>query len=189
MGRRGRLFIVSSPSGGGKTTICDALVKQLTDLRLGITCTTRAPRPGERDGIDYHFIDAAEFDRRVAAGRFAEWAQVHGHRYGTGIEWTQEAPARGEDVVLRIDTQGMEALQRRCPDAVTIFIEPPSLAVLEARLRRRGTEAEATLARRLKRAQDELAAAPRYRYRVVNDDLERAVADVVSIVRRERTSQ
>ena len=179
---RGLLVIVSSPSGAGKTTLCNRLIRDFSELRFSVSYTTRAPRPGEKDGVDYHFVDAETFERMAAAGDFAEHAHVHGNRYGTPRSAVAEALEGGRDVLFDIDWQGGEQLRARFPDdAVMIWVLPPSLRVLEQRLRGRATDAPAVIDRRLETAKQELEHYGSYDYIVVNDDLERAYQSVRSI--------
>ncbi len=185
--RHGIVFIVSGPSGAGKSTLVGALLERIPHLTLSISCTTRAPRPGEQDGREYHFVDAAEFARRRDAHDFAEWAEVHGALYGTPRRPLDDAIAAGRDMLLDIDVQGARHLKRLYREAaVAMMVFPPSWDELERRLRARRTEDEATVVRRLTRAREEAAALPEYDYWLVNDDRERAIATVQSIVVAER---
>jgi len=177
--------VLSAPSGGGKSTIARALLSERTDVGYSISCTTRTPRAGEQDGVDYHFLPRAEFDRRVAAGEFAEWAEVHGNRYGTLRREVEKVMGAGRHVMLDIDVQGARQVIAAFPDAVTIFIVPPSVEVLVARLMGRKSETEAALALRLKNARAELLEAERYQHVVVNDELAHAVATVGRIIDEE----
>ncbi len=177
--------VLSAPSGGGKSTIARALLSERTDVGYSISCTTRTPRDGEQDGVDYHFLPRAEFDRRVAAGEFAEWAEVHGNRYGTLRREVEKVMGAGRHVMLDIDVQGARQVIAAFPDAVTIFIVPPSVEVLVARLMGRKSETEAALALRLKNARAELLEAERYQHVVVNDELAHAVATVGRIIDEE----
>ncbi len=157
-------------------------------LALSITATTRAPRPGETDGVDYVFLSAEEFERRIAEGAFVEWAEVHGHRYGTLREPLDRLLASGRDAVLQIDVQGMRSLRALGLPVVTIFLAPPSLEELERRLRDRGTESESTIRLRLENARRELAARDEYDYVVVNDVVDAAVDRLLAIVAAERAA-
>jgi guanylate kinase len=179
---RGLLVIVSSPSGAGKTTLCARLQRDFPELLFSVSYTTRRPRPGERDGVDYHFVDTATFDRMASAGDFAEHARVHGNCYGTPRAAVDEALERGRDVLFDIDWQGGEQLRAKFPDdAVMIWVLPPSLPVLEQRLRGRATDSSAAIEERLATAKKELLHYEIYDYLVVNDDLERAYLSVKSI--------
>lgn len=178
-------IVMSAPSGGGKTTIARRLLGRRTDVGYSVSCTTRAPRPGEQDGVDYHFLSPAEFEARVTKGDFAEWAEVHGNRYGTLRSAIREVMDAGRHVMLDIDVQGARMLTAAFPEAVTIFIIPPSVEVLVARLLGRKSESEEALALRLRNARAELMEAERYQYVVVNDDLENAVEQVDRIVDEE----
>ena len=178
----GRLFIVSAPSGAGKTTLCDAVRQHICDLAYSISYTTRSPRPGEADGKDYFFISRDAFEEGIANGCWAEWARVHGHLYGTSAEWIDQTLARGQDILMDIDVQGTRQLLRRFPQAVTIFISPPSLETLEQRLRQRGGDDEATIAIRMRNARLEMDQQETYRHVLVNDDLDRAKQAFISII-------
>jgi guanylate kinase len=179
---RGLLVIVSSPSGAGKTTLCARLQRDFPELLFSVSYTTRRPRPGERDGVDYHFVDTATFDRMASAGDFAEHARVHGNCYGTPRAAVDEALERGRDVLFDIDWQGGEQLRAKFPDdAVMIWVLPPSLEVLEERLRRRATDAPEVIERRLAMAKRELEHSGSYDFLVTNDDLDRAYLAVKSI--------
>lgn len=178
-------IVLSAPSGGGKTTIARALLGRRTDVGYSVSCTTRAPRPGERDGVDYHFLAVPEFEARVARGEFAEWAEVHGNRYGTLRAAIERVMGEGKHVMMDIDVQGARQLRAAFPEAVTIFVIPPSVEVLVARLLGRKSESPEALALRLRNARTELLEASRYQHVVVNDDLDHAVARVHAIIDEE----
>ncbi len=184
--KRGIVFVVSGPSGAGKHTVLHPILERDPDIEYSVSATTRPPRPGETDGVDYHFLDDADFRRRVDAGEFAEWAAVHGHLYGTLHAELDRKVASGKDVVLEIDVQGMRSVKRLRPDAVTLFIMPPSLDALAQRLRGRRTNDEADIALRVANAKGEMAAANEFDYVVVNDKVEKAVAELESIIQEER---
>ena len=172
---RGILFVVSSPSGAGKTTLCTRLRGEFEQLRFSVSYTTRAPRPGEVDGREYHFVDNAVFTEMVAADEFAEYALVHGNTYGTSATLVSEALASGIDLLFDIDYQGGRQLKAKFPgDVVLVFVLPPSLAELERRLRSRNTDALDVIERRLRVARDELKRYVEYDYIIVNDNLDRA---------------
>ncbi len=175
-------LILSSPSGGGKTTIARMLLERRGDVGYSVSCTTRAERPGEVDGRDYHFLSGDEFVARVVKGEFAEWAEVHGNKYGTLKSEIGRVFATGRHVVMDIDVQGARQLVASFPESVLVFLLPPSAETLLGRLVGRNTEARDALMRRLTGALEELAAVGSYQYVVVNDDLERAYAQVASIV-------
>ena len=180
---KGPLIILSGPSGTGKTTVSARLLAVSgLPLRQSISATTRPPRVGERDGVDYFFVDPAEFSRKVAAGDFLEWAQVFGNSYGTPREPIERLRQNGMGVLLVIDVQGAAQVRKSCPDHVSIFLMTPSLEVLEQRLRTRHTEDEAAIQRRLVTARQELQRASEYTYQVVNDDLETAVTQLRAII-------
>jgi guanylate kinase len=175
--------VIAAPSGTGKTTLCHRLLERDARLRLSISHTTREMRPGEVDGIDYHFVDHRRFRELVEAGAFLEHAEYNGNLYGTSWEAIEATIESGEDVVLEIEVQGAEQVKERRPSARLIFLLPPSLAVLEQRLRGRGTDGEAVIQKRMALADRELAAARHFDYAVVNDDLEGAVDEVLGLVR------
>lgn len=183
--QRGRLYVVSAPSGAGKTSLTHAVIARRAArglaTRFSVSYTTRQPRPGERDGVDYHFVSQAEFERMIAAQEFLEHAWVFDRYYGTAQAATEELLRAGSDVVLDIDWQGARQVRNRVPDAVLIFIEPPTLAELEHRLRARGSEDEQHIARRLREASAELAHAGEYDYRVVNDQFAAALDELETI--------
>jgi len=181
------LVVVSAPSGAGKTTLCEEAVRRLPRLVHSVSYTTRPPRPDERNGRDYRFVEEAAFRRMVAEGAFAEWATVHGNLYGTCRRDLEAHFAAGNDVILDIDTQGAAILREAYRDGVFVFVLPPSFAHLEARLRGRRTDRSEEIARRLARAREEMAAYPSYEYVVVNDDVERAVTALCAIITAERS--
>lgn len=180
------LLIVSSPSGAGKTTLCSRLRAEFPELRFSVSHTTRRPRPTEVDGREYHFIEQARFEAMAQAGAFAEWARVHGHLYGTSLAEIEAARASARGVLFDIDYQGARQIKASLPDAVGVFILPPSLAELERRLRGRGTEDEATTVRRLKNATGEIEHYGFFDYVVVNNAIDRAYEQLRSIVHAER---
>lgn len=184
--RPGFLVVISGPSGVGKTTVCDRLLAVETGLGLSISTTTRAPRPGEVSGRDYYFVSEEEFRRQAEAGQFLESAQVHGDLYGTQLPPLQERLRRGEDVVLNIDVQGAAQIRASGLEAELIFLDPPSHAELERRLRARRTDSPEVVERRLANAVKELAHAALYDHRVVNDHVDRAVDRIKEIIARRR---
>lgn len=180
----GKLFIVSAPSGTGKTTLCHLLRQRFPDLRYSVSHTTRSPRVGEQDGKDYHFITAEQFRKKIHAGLWAEWADVHGHYYGTSAEFIDSQLAAGSHVLLDIDVQGAAQIRSRYPDSITIFIMPPTMGTLKQRLTARGTDDPATIEKRLRSARHEMDRRQDYRYIVVNDQLEQALQELAEIVNR-----
>jgi len=182
----GTLFIVAAPSGAGKTSLVAALLKADLAVRLSISFTTRAPRPGEVDGQDYNFVSVSDFATMRARGDFLESAEVHGNLYGTSREWVAGRLAAGEDILLEIDWQGATQVRRLMPGAVGIFVLPPSVATLEQRLRSRGSDSDDVIARRLAAAREEIAHLAEFDYVIINDRFEPAVQDLVSIVRAVR---
>ena len=184
--REGLLFVVSAPSGAGKTTLCRALSDSIENLTHSISYTTRKPRPGETDGRDYYFVTEERFRNMVQAGDFAEWAQVHSNLYGTSRRVLSEMRTEGTDVILDIDTQGAGQIKEKCQDAVFIFIMPPSLEILEERLRNRKSDNEAEIKKRMRRARDEIRDYTMYDYIIVNRDFDRALTELRSVVLAER---
>jgi guanylate kinase len=184
--RRGVPFVVSAPSGTGKTTVCRELVARDSGLVFSVSHTTRPPRPGERDGRDYHFVAGAEFDRLVASGAFLEWARYSGHAYGTALASLEAELEAGRDVLLEIETQGARQVRERRPDAFSIFLLPPTLAALETRLRGRGTDDEGEIRRRLEIARSEFREAPHFDAVVINDELDATVRDVGGLIAQVR---
>ncbi len=182
----GQLFIVSAPSGTGKTTLVERLVQVVPDLALSRSFTSRPPRAGECDGVDYNFITRVHFDQMVEAGEFLEWADVFGNCYGTSASETDRVLAAGHDVVLVIDVQGARQVREKRAGTIGIFVLPPTFAVLEERLRGRSKDTEAQIRRRLQVARQEVGAVSDYDYVVVNDNLESAVARLTAIVEAER---
>lgn len=182
----GSLFIVSAPSGAGKTSLVNELVGALDDIVVSISHTTRPPRERERDRVDYYFVDDATFERMVAEDQFLEHARVFDHRYGTSRHWVEQQRAAGRDVILEIDWQGARQIKTRVPEAVSVFILPPSLAELRVRLRRRGQDGPEAIERRMADAVAEMSHYAEYDYLVVNDDFHRALADLTAIVRAAR---
>lgn len=182
----GLLFIVSAPSGAGKTSMCRALTDSVDNLVHSISYTTRKPRPGEMDGRDYFFVTEERFRDMVRAGDFAEWAQVHANLYGTSRRVLDDLKTKGIDVILDIDTQGARQIKDKYDVAVFVFIMPPSLSILEERLRNRNSDDEPEIAKRMRRAHDEINDYAMYDYIVVNRDFERALGELRSIVLAER---
>lgn len=184
--RGGFVLVISGPSGAGKGTLVDRLVKARPECVFAISSTTRPMRPGEVNGVQYEFVPPEEFERRLAAGYFLEWAEVHGLRYGTPKVFCDEQVRAGRVVVLDVDVQGGASVRRALPDAVSVFIYPPSVDALRQRLLGRGTDAPDVIERRLRNAPGEMAQYRFYDYLVINDDLDRAVARLVAIVDAER---
>jgi guanylate kinase len=184
---RGLLFIVSAPSGTGKTTLVERLVEHTPSLKMSRSYTSRAAREGETDGVDYNFVTRSKFEAMAAAGEFLEWAEVFGNLYGTGASDTETVLAAGHDVVLVIDVQGARKVRARGIESTTVFVMPPSMAVLEQRLRGRSKDSETEIQRRLQVARDEVAAFAEYDFVVVNDELTSAVDRLRSIVVAERS--
>jgi guanylate kinase len=182
----GLLFIVAAPSGAGKTTLVRRLLAQKPDIALSISCTTRAPRPNEVDGRDYHFLDEARFRTMIEAGDFLEWAEVHGNFYGTSRRFIEDKRTQGCDVLLEIDWQGAAQVKKVFPDAIGVFILPPSLDALSGRLRGRATDSAEVIARRLAAAREEMRHVGDFGYVIINDDLDTALAQFASIVEASR---
>jgi guanylate kinase len=180
------LFIISSPSGGGKTSLVKALLEAEPGMRLSVSYTTRPPRPGEVHGRAYHFVTLPEFERLLETGEFLENAVIYGNRYGTSRKWIEREQAGGHDVLLEIDWQGAQQVRRLMRNVVSIFILPPSPEVLESRLMGRGQDSAEVVRKRLAAARDEISHASEYDYVIINDEFNRAALDLRSIIRAER---
>ena len=181
------LFIISSPSGGGKTTLCGEVRQHFPDMLYSVSYTTRKPRKGEKDCIDYHFIDKNEFKTRIDQGRWAEWALVYGNYYGTAAEFLDEGLSAGRDVLLDLDVQGTRQMLKRYSECVAIFIRPPSLEILQKRLEARGSDSAETIAIRLRYAEKEIAQQSLYHHVIVNDQLTVAIPELISIIESYRS--
>jgi len=182
----GCLFVLAAPSGGGKTSLVRALLEREGGIRLSVSYTTRAPRPGEKDGVDYHFVDEPTFMKLKAAGEFLEHAHVHGNWYATSAVWLRDEVQQGHDMLLEIDWQGARQVRQLMPEAVHIFILPPSLASLKERLEKRGQDAPEVISRRLEAAREEMRHCGEFDYVIMNQDFARAVDDLSVIVRAAR---
>jgi len=179
----GQLFVVSAPSGAGKTSLVNELVTRHEDLAISVSHTTRSPRPGEQEGINYHFISEAQFREMVRRDAFLEYAEVFGNLYGTSREWVESQLAQGIDLILEIDWQGALQIREKLPECTTIFVLPPSLEELERRLRGRGGDGEAVIQRRMEAAVLEMEHYREYDYLVINDDFHRAIGDLEAVIR------
>lgn len=182
----GNLIIVTAPSGAGKTTLVARMIERIDKVKPSISYTARGARPGELDGRDYHFVDREEFLKMIERSEFLEWAEVHGNLYGTNIRAVDDARREGFDVVATIDVQGAALARKLYPEAIGVFILPPSREALESRLETRGSETKESRRLRLQNARHELAQADEFDYIVINEDLERATEELVAIVRAER---
>jgi guanylate kinase len=182
------LFIIAAPSGGGKTTLCREVRKRFSDMLYSVSYTTRKLRDGEREGVDYYFIDKNDFENGIAAGEWAEWALVHGNYYGTSGDFLDKGLADGRDILLDIDVQGTRQILEHYTNSVAIFILPPSLEVLQQRLKARGTDSAESIAVRLKNAEKEMSQQDLYHHLIVNDQLSKAVPELISIIENYRTT-
>jgi guanylate kinase len=182
----GLLFVVTAPSGAGKTSLIDAVLKDDPVLRLSISYTTRPPRPGEKNGREYHFVDNAKFDAMAAAGEFLESAEVYGNRYGTARSVVRDLLAGGDDLILEIDWQGARQVRRAFPDCIGIFILPPSIEELERRIRVRGQDSEDVIAVRMAQAREELSHSGEFEYAIINKDFDEARHKLAEVIRTER---
>lgn len=182
----GHLYIVAAPSGAGKTTLVRMLLERDSEIRLSVSSTTRAPRTGEQDGREYQFVDVQQFLDRVSQGEFLEWAEVHGNYYGTSKRWIEAEMRAGRDVLLEIDWQGAQQVRKVFPEAIGVFILPPSMEALKARLSGRGTDSAETIARRIAAARDEMRHVDEFDYVIINDDLQQALDNLIAVVSASR---
>lgn len=186
---RGHIFIISAPSGAGKTTLSRAVLDRFHDMLYSVSLTTRKPRSGEQDGVDYHFISRVNFQKGIDSDKWAEWAEVHGNFYGTSAEFIDKGLASGHDILLDIDVQGTIQILKQYPDCITIFIMPPSLDALRGRLESRGTDSKEVIAKRLENAEKEMANKNLYQYIIVNDRLSVAIERLISIIGKYRLTK
>lgn len=185
----GTLFIISAPSGAGKTSLVNALLKTCAELQVSISHTTRPIRPGERNGVNYHFINKFEFDTMCAGAEFLEQAEVFGNHYGTSQKWVEETLGTGKDVILEIDWQGAQQIRNAIPETIGIFILPPSKKALNERLQGRGQDSDSVIAKRLTEAKNEMSHYIEYDFVVINDLFDRALSDLQAIVNANRLKQ
>ena len=183
---KGLLFVITAPSGAGKSSLIAKLLADESGLTLSVSYTTRPPRPGEQDGREYHFVDRPAFEAMLERGEFLESAEVHGHHYGTSQKVINEARARGRDLVLEIDWQGAEQVRRLYPESIGVFILPPSMAELERRLRARAQDAADVIRRRMRNSVAEMSHAAEFKYAIINNNFDDARLDLRAIVRAER---
>ena len=183
--RKGFLIVVSGPSGAGKGTVCSAFLEEHEDVAYSVSATTREPRAGEQEGVNYYFLSRGEFEAMIENGELLEWAEVYGNYYGTPLKKIEEKLSKGQDILLEIDTQGALNVQKKFPDGVYVFILPPSIEELAKRLRGRGTDSEEAVERRLAAAAGEIAVAREYTYTIVNDTVEHSVQTLAAIVSAE----
>ena len=184
--KHGHLFIISAPSGAGKTTIAKAVLQKFKDMCYSISYTTRKPRAEERDGVDYHFVSKQDFKNGIKKARWAEWAEVYGNYYGTSAEFIQKKLSSGCDILLDIDVKGTLQILKHHPDSVTVFILPPSINALRKRLEMRGTDSQAVIEKRLINAKKEMAQKKIYRHIIVNDELSAAIDEICAIFNKYR---
>lgn len=182
--KRGNLFIISAPSGAGKTTLAKAVLQQFRDMLYSISYTTRKPRAEEQDGVDYHFVSKQDFKKGIKKSRWAEWAEVYGNYYGTSAEFIEKSLSSGCDILLDIDVQGTLQILKHYPDCVTIFILPPSMTALRKRLEMRGSDSKAVIEKRLENARKEMAQKDFYRHIIVNDKLPWAIEEISAIFKK-----
>ena len=185
--KSGRLFVITAPSGAGKSSLINALLKEDPSLKLSISYTTRAPRPGEQNGREYHFVDEKTFHEMRSRGEFLESAEVHGNFYGTSKAVIRDALAGGQDLILEIDWQGARQVRGLHPDCVGIFIQPPSVEELERRMRARGQDSDAVIRRRVDNAREELAHQGEFNYAIINKDFDAARRELAAVIRSERS--
>jgi len=182
----GRFYVISAPSGTGKTTLLKRVMGEFPGMRFSVSYTTRSPRPGEKEGVDYHFVSHDEFQKMIQAGEFAEWTEVHDNCYGTSRAFLEECLAQDVDVILDIDTEGAEQIQKGHPDGVFIFILPPGIGDLKERLTRRGSESQEMIDLRLRNASKEIEKMDKYDYVVVNEQIDDAVQKIKAIIIAEK---
>jgi guanylate kinase len=185
---KGSLFVITAPSGAGKTSLIEAVMREDPTLKISVSYTTRKPRSGEKHGVDYHFVDVETFQRMREQGEFLESAEVHGNHYGTGKQVILDAVKRGDDLILEVDWQGAQQVRRLYPACIGIFILPPSIEELERRMRSRGQDTEEVIHRRLQNAREELSHAGEFKYAIINKDFETARRELASIIQRERAN-
>jgi len=185
---RGHLFIISAPSGTGKTTLCNAVLKHFSNMLYSVSYTTRKPRNGEQSGIDYHFIKKKDFKDKIEDGKWAEWAEVHENYYGTSAELLDKGLDSGRDIILDIDVQGTIRLLERYPESVTIFIMPPSIKELKHRLELRNTDSSEVISRRLENAKIEMAKKDLYLHVIINDQLPDAIEQLIAVIENYRST-
>ena len=188
-GAKGCLFILSAPSGAGKTTLCQAICRHFPDMLYSVSHTTRLPREGETRGVDYHYITQDAFLHLIASGEWAEWAMVHGNYYGTSASFLNQGLAAGKDILLDIDVQGMLKIIKHYPSSITVFIRPPSLEALRERLESRGADSPDIIETRMANAKKEMAEAHRYRHVIVNDVLETAARELILLIETYRRNR
>ena len=184
----GKLFVITAPSGAGKTSLIDAVMKDDPTLKISVSYTTRAPRKGEKNGVEYHFVDDKRFLQMKARGEFLEDAEVHGYRYGTSKTVITDALARGDDLILEIDWQGARQVRAIYPHCIGIFILPPSVEELERRMRSRGQDADDVIRRRVQAAREELTHAGEFKYAIINKHFDTAKQELAEIIRKERAN-
>jgi guanylate kinase len=182
----GKLFVITAPSGAGKTSLIEAVMRDDPSLKISVSYTTRPPRKGEKNGVDYHFVDEKTFRAMRSRGEFLESAEVHGNHYGTAKQVILDAVTRGDDLILEIDWQGAQQVRRLYPDCIGIFILPPSIEELERRMRARGQDSDAVIRRRLDNAREELAHAGEFKYAIINKEFETARRELGKIIQGER---
>ena len=184
----GKLFVITAPSGAGKTSLIDAVMKADPTLKISVSYTTRKPRPGEKNGVDYHFVDKGTFLAMRERGEFLESAEVHGTHYGTGKQVILDAVQRGDDLILEIDWQGAQQVRKLYPGCIGIFILPPSIEELERRMRARGQDSDEVIRQRVQNAREELTHAGEFKYAIINKDFETARRELAGIIQRERAN-
>jgi len=182
MDEKGKVIVVSAPSGAGKSSLCSYLVKNIPELHFSVSYTTRAPRNGEKNGREYFFTDESDFEKRIRQGEFAECARVHGNYYGTSKKYIENAAKKGENILLEIDVQGAAQIKKALPESFLIFILPPSFEELKSRLVKRATDSEEIIEKRLSAAADEMSKADLFDYQIINDNFEKASAELADLV-------